>query len=527
MVTGTKAPPRVAHEGEKVHVVIDTTRALVNPCRLTLFVRPHGAFIATHHFSEVLEARETRPPREAAADARRYVIEWTVKLTGPGEAPPVSGLRERSEVTFEVSDAQNVMVKPRGGGAVVEPGEEDPDAAAFLTVAGIGVTDRAELRALMLHEHHDEAGAFDDRRLRAFLGRLHPTQRSLLLNYPLREGRPRLVAFVTLTPEDRQKLLGGDFCRKKPGPIQADAYFTVFRCAGPGDVQVVLHTEYLLVNELNGPTKGLRARADRRAAARPRRYCLGSALMDEENHGVPYMRVFSPPDEGPDDERSLDAMCDAGGTCNSIHGTINTWGCWALFRNFNWPTRYYVPFEQAYRAWRARNGQVDPERNRALTQRDLVAAMDPGEAAPYDASFESWLKFLAYDANLAYLRMLDDLFGLKHNHFEWRSTGGHDATGRSCQGRPSSTAVPPPRTEQEAAAQRTLPPTAYTIDPALPTWGPTVFGDGPFDFVRGKKETLRGRRVWRAENLAAASYADLFVYAESEEPFSRPEASSA
>jgi hypothetical protein len=271
------------------------------------------------------------------------------------------------------------------------------------------------------------------------------------------------------------------------------------------------------------------------------------------NYKTPFMRLFSPFDDGPEAERSVDAMADAATGVNSIHGTINTHGCWSLFRNYNWPRAHFATFEAVYRAWRADQKRPDaPEafaqdfpfpddapagespkekqarisrrakwKNRRKAQEALVAATK-GETqlTPYDMSLASWHKFMLFDRNWAYYFLFRDLLGLVPNrHLAFVNV--METHGFRCRGNMPD-AGKPPAGEQNAFTDDAFLDKTKTKREGLPVWGKNVFGDGPFDYALTKRATVKGKVVFRAENLAAASHMDLYLYAEAEEPFTRP-----
>lgn len=577
------ANARVAGVDETVHILVDTDRELTNPCTVTFFVRESETG-KTAKFEEKIEARpaKVRKPDDDP-DTKRFSLEWKVKLNAGGtEGGEIVG---PAEVTFEVVDANNILVKPRAdvpveeggaksGGAksaVTEPKKgtaadppppgPPPPGPATLVVAKIVITKKQECLDLMRHEFAKADGdhAFDPARPQKFIDALSPPQRSVLLNYQLAAGAPRLVAFVTLTPKDTNKLMGADFAfLTSPGgapinkmvPMKANAYFTVFRCVGAGkDVELVLHTEHLFANDLNDRARALLAAAQPKEAPVPKRYKLATGALDPvHNFKTPFCRFFAPEDSPDVESRSKDLMTDSAGTINTMHGTINTHGCWSLFKNYNWPRAHYSEFDFAYRQWRQNDHDVpdtDPNtdhpspddappgekpdekkkrearlkswKNRREAQKLLVKATEK-DAAPYDMSLASWQKFLDFDQNWAYYKFFHDIIGLEYSRFDafvhFSETHGFTQRGRMpAAGRPPA-GVNNAFTDNEVVNGK---------PEGIPGWTKNVFGDEAHDYVRGKKVAQKGGgQAFVADNLKKASWADLYIFKEAKEPFSTP-----
>ncbi|MGC4069157.1 MAG: hypothetical protein QM784_31820 [Polyangiaceae bacterium] len=109
---------------------------------------------------------------------------------------------------------------------------------------------------------------------------------------------------------------------------------------------------------------------------------------------------------------------------NSIHGEINTMGCWMLFRNYNWPKAKFDDFEVAFRKF-YRN-QMDDEYRIALAS---LGYETNGVCGPDNRN-----KALFWDKNYAYTRFTRHVVGVKYfteNRFDslYNVDGEHfDAT---------------------------------------------------------------------------------------------------
>jgi hypothetical protein len=184
-----------------------------------------------------------------------------------------------------------------------------------------------------------------------------------------------------------------DNCSGSPVSIHANASMSVFACRGPGEVvTLVTHTNHFVVNTANGPTRSLLKNSQ---AGKPPNQWLSPANPSPPKFvvashaaaftdGVIWSRLFT--------SRGVDVMPG-----NSIHGMINTIGCWMIFRNYNWPVQLRSQLFRVY-ARSVRTG-----RSRAATEHALAALgydlPDTGPASPMIGSFD---KFLSCDLNYAY-----------------------------------------------------------------------------------------------------------------------------
>ena len=118
---------------------------------------------------------------------------------------------------------------------------------------------------------------------------------------------------------------------------------------------------------------------------------------------------------------------------NSVHGMINTKGCWMLFRNFNWPKAVEKELDRIYRkVYRP----VDEKKTPAV----LAALKDPKAgydvettSKDYSSSFD---KFSRYDRNWAYEWFFHEVVGIRNfSDFDYwghkdsvndHNVGGHE-----------------------------------------------------------------------------------------------------
>lgn len=440
-----------------------------------------------------------RLPVAPSGDARWH-IDWRVKLHDPKQPADSIATPLPAEVSFRVV------------------GYTTGSERLKVTAGRIRVTDDPRLRRIMLHEYAREDGKggheFDPARCEAVIADLTPEQKRLLTEYQAPDGRPRLVCFITLTGPSQRKLLGADFCGYPWGSwknrVFTNASFSAYRCAGKGqDVVLACHTDHMLISPLNGSTLELikngrsvppgvkppvgmdrlpKGGLDRRCPA-PRRYLLTTGVPDKENVDLPWMRVFTP--EG------VDVM-----PSNTIHGMINSHGCWMLFRNYNWPQAHFARFEQVFHTLRggAERSEVDAELDKIV----------PGY---------SQHKFHWIDRNYAYMWFFHEVLGLRY----WgRSTywepNDHQVHGLTISPRvPRPLPYSPPLYPGETLSERLGYPTTAEMKPEDyqdAWWGTNVFGDQPSRGFYRKRPGKTPKQV-----LAETSWADLYFYAEPDEDF--------
>ncbi|HST43670.1 MAG TPA: hypothetical protein VLK29_00430, partial [Luteimonas sp.] len=111
------------------------------------------------------------------------------------------------------------------------------------------------------------------------------------------------------------------------------------------------------------------------------------------SHGVLYNRILRP--------NGQDVMPG-----NTLHGVINTVGCWMLFRNYNWPSDIADRLCDLYTdVWRINGHRPSPRLLAALKALGYDFAGDPLNASSYD-------KFWWYDLNAAFFWFFRDLVGV-------------------------------------------------------------------------------------------------------------------
>lgn len=300
-----------------------------------------------------------------------------------------------------------------------------------LQVVSIGVTTNIACLRIMLHEFPKASNntfVVDRERLLAVVDALSVQQRRLLLSHAVAKPGGRLVAFITRIPSGNRRM-HADFGAGTNQSVQPNASFAVFACqslTGAG-ISLVCFTEHFLVNTKNGPTNLLWAsRQDGKPAAewqsvnnpKPIQFRIASQRPGHDNDGVIWSCLFAA--NGKNVMRG-----------NTIHGMINTIGCWMLFRNFNWPRDKASALEGVYMKLRARllvlrkakfKGRMHPAMQVPGTAELIPVGYDvvlppTGESTSFD-------KFYLYDRNFAYLWFFHDVVGIKYfaRGLDWYST---------------------------------------------------------------------------------------------------------
>lgn len=429
-----------------------------------------------------------------------WTIDWRVTLHDPRTPGDSADTPLPVDVTFRVLGLTSGSERLKVGASKIR------------------LTDDPRLTRIMLHEFAREDGKggyeFEPARCENVIADLTPEQKRLLTEYEPPGGKPRLVCFITLYGPSRRKLLGADFCSHPYGSwgnrVFTNASFSAFRCAGKGkDVLLACHTDNMLVSPLNGSTLNLiknlrqlppktelpagvskleKGGLDRRCPA-PRRYLLTTGVPDGGNVDLPWSRVFTP--DGTDVMPS-----------NTIHGMINSHGCWMLFRNYNWPQAKFAEFERAFTVWRkegtyeALKGELDK----------IVPGYSPH-------------KFAFIDRNYAYMWFFHELLGLRYwGESETWEPNDYEVHGFNVHPKiPASLNYKPPLYPDETLVDRLGYPTPEGKKPeeyADSLWGTNVFGDQP---SRGFFRKRLG--MTPAQVLAETSWADLYFYAEPDEDF--------
>lgn len=384
----------LAVTGENVFLLIQGIEQVTGPVNVSFQLRTDGPEIITLDFwdeSLVAEAADPAAPGQAGSAGR---IPWTVNLNGQFTMPKSPAI---SIIFFSVTG------KSASGKTI------NVKAANRLLIPAFKVTSNARLRKLMTHEFPKPKGqdfAFDEAPLQAELDALTPQQRKLLATAdPGPEGN-RLVTFITLVPESDRRM-HADTCQADPFSIKPNATFAVFHCQGAGkEVSLVCFTRYFVFNMINPETNGLvhgaqgKQKADAwlsRANLTPPQFKIGCFARPQFTDGTLWNRVYAP--------NGNNIM---GG--NTMHGIINTVGCWMLFRNYNFPKQ-------------GTDGKpIEDEMDRILNR--LVRHMRKGnkgdraqvlaalKAVGYDDN-DSIAKFTDGDANHAYAMFFRYVVGVR------------------------------------------------------------------------------------------------------------------
>lgn len=280
-----------------------------------------------------------------------------------------------------------------------------------LRVVPIVVTDHPDLKAIMIHEFSKADGnsfVFDPAPLQQIIDGLSVEQKKLLATYDIGSAKGRLVVFITFQP-GATRLMFADNCSGSPVSVHANAGFSVFACRGPGEmVTLACHTDHFVVNMDNrrGTAKvpdtqniftgsqGGKRPDDWLAPdnATPPKFMAAShcaAFTD----GVIWSRLFALTGKN---GAPRDVMLG-----NSIHGILNTIGCWMLFRNYNWPIAKRIELFRIYTRF-----------TRAGASAATVAAQLANPNVGYNVPSVSFNKYLFFDLNYAYNFFFRDLVGV-------------------------------------------------------------------------------------------------------------------
>jgi hypothetical protein len=318
----------------EVDAEIDPTVDVGFTCTLFDSDDPSHNVHATSIFSELLTAEKSKP-RQGSKRKLAFRLPWVVK----GMNPPF-------QVEF------SVKAKDKQGNPLVS---STPDK---LHVPLIKATKLPILTKIMLHEFHQADGTFDQAPLDAYIKSLSFEQKRLLLNY---KTENRLVVFITLYSEAKcgSKLIGGDYCPKTLGPrpfIKPNATFSVFHCQGVGkNVTLVCHTEHFLLNMRNNwGTKNTTTFMKGTKTSRSGRSLTPAQWLDKSNTEPLMFKVATwlPQLKDGDDGVMWSVHLTPTGENimpgNTMHGMINTKGCWMLFRNYNWPQAQFELMNHVY-----------------------------------------------------------------------------------------------------------------------------------------------------------------------------------
>ena len=271
----------------------------------------------------------------------------------------------------------------------------DPKTAAAGTP--ITVTKNEKMLRIMRHEFRDPQGKFDPKPATEYLGTLLPEQVKLLQSYPREKyiGKDRLVVFITALKNAPNKEMCADMGTGTPA-VKSNAKFAVFHCDTKKTITLVCYTEEFFLS-LNHP------KLDARKETTPTVYKLSAMDMSQDKEGN-HVSIFN--------RISLtngDAL--SGGSLNppkypnSIHGMINSTGCWMLFRNYNWYKPKQLDFVKAYLRYRK-----DEKMGKTTDWLGMLQALGYRETEGVSAK----QRFLAWEANWAYARFLKDIVGIDY-----------------------------------------------------------------------------------------------------------------
>lgn len=340
-----------------------------------------------------------KPPSGDAPATVAMRIRWTVAHAPQVSTPP------RFELTYKV---EGIGLASRTPAFAAEREK--------LLVDSIDVVSEPALTKIMLHEFPKPLATpsdlsnvtteFDPGPAQTYIRGLSAQQKKLLLRYNVDkfEGN-RLVVFITLAKNANRRMCA-DFCEPgTPSRALANSSFAVFHCRGPTKgATLVCYTEHFLVNLRNpstarlvharegdrGPDQWMRKNTDR-----PVMFKIGCCAPSDASHGVLYNRILRP--------NGQDVMPG-----NTLHGVINTVGCWMLFRNFNWPTRFADRLCDLYTdVWRVQGSK----KTSGMIAKLAAAGYDfPGDST----HASSYAKFCWYDKNAAFFWFFHDLVGVEY-----------------------------------------------------------------------------------------------------------------
>jgi hypothetical protein len=386
----------IAVTGEKVFLILEGTEPVTGPVEVSFQLRTDGPDIITLDFwteSLVAEAADQTVNPSAVGQ-----IAWTVNINGSFTMPKSP---ELSILFFSISGKT-----ASGAPLQVKAGNR-------LRIPAFKVTPNDRLRRIMKHEFAKQVGLFefefDEAPVQAALDELAPEQRSLLAHLDPGSTGNRLVTFITVQKEDN-RLMHADTCPSSfnpplpPNTIKPNATFMVFHCQGVGkEVALVCFTRFFVLNMINpstfalmrGPQGGKSADVWlSRSNPAPPVFKIGAFNRANFTDGVYWNRVFTP--------KGKNIM---GG--NTMHGIINTVGCWMTFRNSNFPkvNSDGVPIE-------VEMDRILNQMTRA-TRVNLPAIVAALANVGYDSP-TSLPKMMDFDGNYAYTMFLRELVGLKY-----------------------------------------------------------------------------------------------------------------
>lgn len=277
-----------------------------------------------------------------------------------------------------------------------------------IIVAGIDITQDPKLTRIMLHEFATPAGrsaVFDPAPVRSYLDTLTAQQKRLLYFHAIDKPEGRLVVFVTLYPRKPLRMFADIFANG----VVPNATFSVFFCRdlAKGGVTLVCHTQHFVLDVFNGSTKEWITKRTydgkkpndwlNKTNPKPIQFKIACVKPQGFCDGVMWNCIY---------EASTGINIMPG---NSLHGMINTHGCWMLFRNFNWPKSVANKFYPIYRQHRHALLAGNQEK---IVQGKLAPEYD---VTTPPAGFSSSLqKFFRFDRNFAYQWFFHEIVGIKY-----------------------------------------------------------------------------------------------------------------
>lgn len=382
----------LAVTGEKVFLLIQGTEPVTGPVEVSFTHKTTPPDIFTLDFWDenlVAEAVDPAIPEQAGAAGR---IPWTVNINGVFTMPDSPAL---TTISFSIN------AKTSGGKPL------NVKAGNRLKLPAFTVTANKKLRELMTHEFHKPDGpgtfVFDDTEVKAELDALTAQQRKLLATSDPGASGNRLVTFITLVKESDRRM-HADLSSDDVFSIKPNATFKVFHVQGPDKpVALVCFTRFFVFNMINPETNGLVHRAQgklkpdewlARTNPTPPKFHIGCFARPFFTDGVHWNRVYTP-----------DGKNVMGG--NTMHGMINTVGCWMLFRNYNFPKNDAsgAPVED----------KIDRVLNRFIRHIKAVGkkkAIEELAKVGYD-DFEG-RKMIGRNVNHAYARFFREVVGVRY-----------------------------------------------------------------------------------------------------------------
>jgi hypothetical protein len=298
----------------------------------------------------------------------------------------------------------------------------------------ITVTTKPEMHRIMRHEFSTLGSDFNPDPLHAYLRTLTTQQTQLLMSYPLEKypGQQRLVVFITLLDQTAtKKLMCADLCDTPSTSVLSNARFAVFWCNGTKNtVELVCYTEeFYLPKPPTSPTP------NRRDAAKPTVYKISAMRMSEAaaGEGFTIWNRVSTVDKGGGDVgtaiyggqsvKDPETGVITAKAPNSLHGFINTKGCWMLFRNHNWYKEKQAQFMEVYQEYRRNNSKWTGKMANEVTDLGYGDADGRryGEKDIDKPGMEELRRrFLGWEKNFAYPWFIRDVIGIKYfSKYEW------------------------------------------------------------------------------------------------------------